>query len=40
MSIDVYMAFLMGAVCGVVFGIAMSAIFVAISNKIEGRNDL
>ena len=37
MSIEVVEAFTVGAFLGVVFGITMSAIFVAISNRIEGR---
>ena len=37
MSIEVVEAFAVGAFLGVVFGITMSAIFVAVSNKIEGK---
>ena len=37
MSSDVFVAFWCGACGGAIFGIMLSAIFVAISNKIEGR---
>ena len=39
MSIEIVEAFTVGAFLGVVFGVTMSAIFVAVSNKIEGREE-
>ena len=39
MGNDVFVAFVCGACGGLVFGIMLSAFFVAISNKIEGRDD-
>ena len=37
MNNEVFIAFWVGACGGVIFGISLSAIFVAISNRIEGR---
>ena len=39
MTNDALVAFMCGGCCGIVFGIFLSAVFVAIGNKIEGRDD-
>jgi putative solute:sodium symporter small subunit len=37
--LDVFSAFWVGACGGVIVGIVLSAVFVAVSNRIEGETD-
>lgn len=36
---DNFVSFWVGACCGLVFGIIISAVFAAISNQIEGNRE-